>query len=341
MLARNWLGQRMHFDLLKRREFITLVGAMAAWPLPARAQQSRMPLIGFLSGRAAGDSPHLLGSVRQGLKETGFIEGQNVAIEYRFAAYRSERLPALAADLVQRHVTVIVATGTSASVAAKAATTTIPVVFEMGGDPVQLSLVTSLNRPGGNVTGVTNLNVEVARKRLQILHELVPTAKVLALLVNPTNPALAEPATRASQAAAGSLGLELHVLEVSSERDFDAAFASIIRLQGSGLVIGPDTLFPDRSEQLAALGLRYRVPAIFEMRQFVAAGGLASYSGSLDESYRLVGVYAGRILKGEKPSELPVQRATKVEMFLNLKTANALGVTIPLPLLASADEVIE
>jgi putative ABC transport system substrate-binding protein len=324
-----------------RRELIVALGGVAAWPLATRAQQPAMLVVGYLSGRAAGDSPHLLGAIRQGLKETGFVEGQNVAIEYRYAAYRSERLPALAADLVHRQVTVIVAGGTSASVAARAATSTIPIVFEMGADPTQLGLVTSLNRPGGNVTGVTNLNVEVAPKRLQFLHELIPTAKALALLVNPTNPALAEPAARSSQAAARVLGLELHVLKANSERDFDAAFASVIQLQAGGLVIGPDTLFPDRSEQLAALGLRYRVPTIFELREFVAAGGLASYSGSLAESYRLAGVYAGRILKGEKPGELPVQQATKVEMFLNLKTANALGITVPLPLLGRADEVIE
>jgi len=327
---------------VKRRAFITLLGGAAvAWPLAARAQQGAMPLIGILSGRGPGDSTHLLAAIREGLKDAGFVEGQNVAIEYRFAGYRSERLPALASDLVHRQVTVICAAGTSASLAAKAATSTIPIVFEMGSDPIQLGVVASLNRPAGNVTGVINLNVEVAPKRLEFLHELVPTARVLALLVNPTNPVFAEPVSRASQAAARTLGLELHILNASSERDFDATFANVTQLRAGGLVISPDTLFPDRSEQLAALALRHGVPTVFESREFVAAGGLMSYNGRLTDAYRLAGAYAGRILKGEKPGDLPVQQATNVEMFLNLRTARALGITVPLPLLARADEVIE
>jgi putative tryptophan/tyrosine transport system substrate-binding protein len=223
----------------------------------------------------------------------------------------------------------------------KAATTTIPIVFEMGGDPIRLGLVASLNRPGGNVTGVTNLNAEVAPKRVELLHELVPTASVIALLINPTNPALAEPVSRASQAAAHTLGLHLHVLNASTERDFDAVFANLIQLRAGGLVIGPDAFFAARSEQLAALAVRHAVPAVFENREFVAAGGLVGYTGSLADAYRLAGVYVARILKGEKPGELPVQRSTKVEMVLNLKTAAALGITVPLPLLGRADEVIE
>ena len=326
-----------------RREFITLIGgAAAAWPLAARAQQPQpMPVIGVLNSRASGDAPQLLAAFRQGLKDTGFIEGQNVRIEYRFAGNENERLPALAADLVHRQVTVIAATTTPAALAAKAATTTIPIVFEMGGDPIRLGLVVSLNRPGGNVTGVTNLNAEVAPKRVELLHELVPTASVIALLVNPTNPGLAEPVSRASQAAAHTLGLHLHVLNASTEHDFDAVFAKLIQLPAGGLVIGPDAFFAARSEQLAALAVRHAVPAVFENREFVAAGGLVGYTGSIADAYHLVGVYAARILKGEKPGELPVQRSTKVEMFLNLKTATALGITVPLPLLGRADEVIE
>jgi putative tryptophan/tyrosine transport system substrate-binding protein len=278
---------------------------------------------------------------RRALQESGYVEGENVAIEYRWADDQIDRLPALAADLVHRQVTVIAATTTPAAVAAKAATTTIPIVFEMGGDPIRLGLVASLNRPGGNVTGVTNLNAEVAPKRVELLHELVPTASVIALLINPTNPALAEPVSRASQAAAHTLGLHLHVLNASTERDFDAVFANLIQLRAGGLVIGPDAFFAARSEQLAALAVRHAVPAVFENRGFVAAGGLVGYTGSIADAYRLAGVYAARILKGEKPGELPVQRSTKVEMFLNLKTATALGITVPLPLLGRADEVIE
>jgi len=283
----------------------------------------------------------MVAAFRRGLQESGYVEGGNVAIEYRWADNQIDRLPALAADLVHRQVTVIAATTTPAALAAKAATTTIPIVFEMGGDPIRLGLVVSLNRPGGNVTGVTNLNAEVAPKRVELLHELVPTASVIALLVNPTNPGLAEPVSRASQAAAHTLGLHLHVLNASTEHDFDAVFAKLIQLRAGGLVIGPDAFFAARSEQLAALAVRHAVPAVFENREFVAAGGLVGYTGSIADAYHLVGVYAARILKGEKPGELPVQRSTKVEMFLNLKTATALGITVPLPLLGRADEVIE
>jgi putative ABC transport system substrate-binding protein len=326
---------------IARRKFVVTLGGAAAWPFAVRAQQAVMPVIGILNGRASGESTHLLAAIREGLKETGLAEGQNITIEYRFADYQNERLALLAADLVHRQVTVIVATGTSASVAAKAATSTVPIVFEMGSDPVRLGVVASLNRPGGNITGVTNLNVEVTPKRLEFLHELVPTARVLALLVNPTNPVFAEAASRASEATARILGVELHVLNASSEGDFDAAFTSVTQVGAGGLVIGPDTLFPDRRAQLAALALRHRVPTVFEDREFVAAGGLMSYSGNLTDSYRLTGIYAGRVVKGEKPGDLPVQRSTKVEMFVNLKTAKALGVTVPLPLLGRADEVIE
>jgi putative ABC transport system substrate-binding protein len=327
---------------MRRREFIALVGgAAAAWPLAARAQQSAMPVIGFLTSRASGDAPHLLAAFRQGLKDTGFVEGQNVTIEYRFAENRSERLPALAADLVQRQVAVIATTTTPATLAAKAATATIPIVFELGGDPVRLGLVASLNRPGGNVTGVTQLSTQVAPKRLELLHELIPTASVIALLVDPTDPTNAESVSRAFQVAARSFGLEVHVLTASTERDFDAVFAKLIEFRAGGLVIGSHAFFTSRSEQLAALAVRHAVPTVYAYREFVAAGGLASYGGSVTDAYRLAGVYAARILKGEKPSELPVQQVTKVELFLNLKAAKALGITIPLPLSGRADEVIE
>jgi putative ABC transport system substrate-binding protein len=250
-------------------------------------------------------------------------------------------LPALAADLVHRQVTVIAATTTAAAVAAKAATTTIPIVFEMGGDPVRVGLVSNLARPGGNITGVTNLNVVVAPKRLELLHELVPNARVMALLIDPTEPTGAETTTRDVQAVARTFGLELHVLNASSERDFDAVFANLVPLRAGGLVIGASALFISQAEQLAALALRYAVPTAFETRQFAAAGGLVSYSGSLIDSYRLAGVYTARILKGEKPGELPVQQGTKAELYINLKTAKALGITVPLPLSGRADELIE
>jgi putative tryptophan/tyrosine transport system substrate-binding protein len=324
-----------------RRKFLaTLGGAAVAWPLAARAQQAT-PVIGFLNAASLDGYRPQLAAFHRGLQGSGYVEGGNVAIEYRWADHQIDRLPALAADLVHRQVTVIAATTTPAAVAAKAATTTIPIVFEMGGDPIRLGLVANLNRPGGNVTGVTNLNAEVAPKRVELLHELVPTASVIALLVDPTDPGLAEPVSRASQAAAHTLGLHLHVLNASTERDFDAVFSNLIQLRAGGLVIGPGALFATRSEQLAALAVRHAVPAVFENREFVAAGGLVGYTGSITDAYRLAGVYAARILKGEKPGELPVQRSTKVEMFLNLKSASALGITVPLPLLGRADEVIE
>jgi putative tryptophan/tyrosine transport system substrate-binding protein len=327
---------------MKRREFIRLLGgAAAAWPLAARAQQPAMPVIGLLSSRGPGDAPELMAAFHQGLKDTGFIEGQNVVIEYRFAGNQNERLPALAADLVHRQVTMIAATGFPAALAAKAVTTTIPVVFEIGGDPIQFGLVASLNRPGGNVTGVTQTNVEIMPKRLELLHEQVPAASVMALLVNPANPALAETQSSEVLSAAHTLGLELHVLNASTERDFGAVFGKLIQLRVGGLVIAGDPFFTARQEQLAALAVRDAMPAVYQGRQFAVAGGLMSYGGSTNEAYRLAGIYAARILKGEKPSELPVQQSTKVELFLNLKTAKALGITFPLTLLGRADEVIE
>jgi putative ABC transport system substrate-binding protein len=325
---------------MRRREFITLVGGAAvAWALAARAQHATLPVIGFL-GPEGGFAAHRVTAFRLGLSEAGLVEGRNFTIEYRWAESHYDRLPALATELVHRHVALIATSSTPAAFAAKAATTTIPIVFEMGGDPVQLGLVASLNRPGGNVTGVTQLNVEVAPKRLELLHELLPTASVMALLVNPTGPVVAEK-IHEMQTAAHSLGLELHVLNASSERDFDAVFANLIQLRAGGLVIAPDTFLVTRSEQLAGLTLRHGVPTIYFQREAVKAGGLMSYGASIPDIYRNVGVYTGRILKGEKPADLPVVQPTKVEMVINLLTARALGLTIPPTLLALADEVIE
>jgi putative ABC transport system substrate-binding protein len=326
---------------MRRREFIALVGGAAvARPLAARAQQP-MPVIGFLNPASPQGYARQLAAFLKGLGETGYFDGRNVAIEYRWSEGRIDKLPAMAADLVHRQVTVIAATTIPAALAAKAATTTIPIVFETAADPVQLGLVASLNRPGGNITGVTQLAAEVAPKRLELLHELLPTVRVMALLVNPADPALAEPTTKEALASAHTLGLELHVLNASTEQDFDAVFAELIQLRAGGLVIGPDVLFTSRREQLAALSLRHAVPTIYEHREFAAAGGLMSYGSDTSETYRLAGNYTGRILKGEKPADLPVQEATKVELYVNLKTAKALGITIPLTLLGRADEVIE
>jgi putative ABC transport system substrate-binding protein len=327
---------------MRRREFISLIGgAAAAWPRAARAQQTAMPVIGFLDSRAPNDAPQLLAAIRQGLKETGFVEGQNVAIEYRFAENHNERLPALAADLVHRQVTVLITPPTPAALAAKAATSTVPIVFLTAGDPVRLGLVASLARPGGNATGVTILAVAVAAKRLELLHELIPAVHVVALLVNPENPGLAEANSNSVQSAARTLGLELHVLNASTERDFDAVFAKLAQLHAGGLVIGGDPFFTAKQEQLAALAVRHAVPVVYENREFTATGGLMSYGGSITDAFRLAGVYAARILKGEKPADLPVQQATKVELYINLKTAKALGISVPIPVLGRADEVIE
>jgi ABC-type uncharacterized transport system substrate-binding protein len=319
---------------MKRREFIALLGGggllLVAKARRARGQQPAMPVVGFLNPTSLDGYRPMVNAFRQ-----------NVVVEYRWAEGQIDRLPALAADLVHHQVTVIAASSTPATLAAKTATTTIPIVFEIGGDPVRLGLVASLNRPGGNVTGVTNLNVEVLPKRLELLQELVPTTRVVALLVNPTDPANAEPGLRASQAAARTLGLDLHVLNASTESDFDGVFASVIQLRAGGLVIGSSVLFTARSEQLAALALRHAVPTVYQNRGFVAAGGLVSYGGSIADAHRLTGVYAARILKGEKPGELPIQQGTKVELLLNLKTARAFGLTVPTALLVRADEVIE
>jgi putative ABC transport system substrate-binding protein len=326
---------------MRRREFIALLGGAAAWPLAAGAQQAAVPVVGVLSAEWPNLFSDRLRAFHDGLRETGYVEGRNLAIEYRWAEGRNDRLPALADELVRRQVTVIVSTSTPAVLAARTATTTTPIVFFVATDPVQLGLVTSLSRPEGNLTGVVNLNVEVAAKRLELLHELVPTATIVALLVNPTSTALAETTTRELEAAARTLGLEFHVLHASSEGEIDAAFATLVRLQAGALVIGADALFNSRSEQLAALTIRHRVPAIYQYREFVSTGGLMAYGSTVLDTYRPLGVYTGRILKGEKPAELPVQQATKVELVINMKTAKALGLTIPLPMIGRVDEVIE
>jgi putative ABC transport system substrate-binding protein len=317
---------------MKRREFITLLGGAAvAWPVAAHAQQPAKRVIGFVNAASPQSYARPLSAFLKGLGETGYVDGHNVTIEYRWAESQNDRLPAMVADLIQREVAVIAATSTPAALAAKAATTTIPIVFELGDDPVRL----------GNVTGVTQTNVEVAPKRLQLLHELVLTASVIALLVDPAAPTLAEMTTKEVQAAARTLGLELHVLNASTESDLDVAFAKLIQLRAGGLVIGGGPFLISRSEQLAALAARHAVPTIFQYREFAVAGGLLSYGSDITDSYRLAGNYTGRILKGEKPADLPVQQATKVEMIINLKAAKALGITVPLPLIGRADEVIE
>jgi putative ABC transport system substrate-binding protein len=329
---------------MKRREFIALLGGAAVSPLlrsrAARAQQ-RMPVIGYLSSASSGEVAPMLAAFRQGLGQSGYVEGRNVAIEYRWGDNQYDRLPALAADLVRRQVAVIATTGgIVAALAAKAATATIPIVFQSGVDPVELGLVTSLGRPGGNITGAVGLNVELGPKLLELLHEMVPAANIVALLVNPTNPN-AETISRDLQAAARTLGLELHVVHASTDRDLDTVFAALLQSRAGALVIGPDSLLGRRSEQLAALALRHAVPAIYQAREFAAAGGLMSYGGNVTDPHRQVGIYTGRILKGEKPGDLPVMQSSKVEFVINLKTAKALGLTVPLPLLTFADEVIE
>jgi putative tryptophan/tyrosine transport system substrate-binding protein len=326
---------------MRRRKFIKLMGgAVAAWPLSAQAQQPPMPVIGFLnSGSPDGYAP-MVSAFREGLKETGYVEGQNVAIEYRWANGEYDRLASLAGDLVRRQVSVIAATSTPANLVAKASTNTIPIVFTAGNDPVQMGLVVSLSRPGGNVTGATQLTGEVVPKRVELAHELTPSATILGFLVNPRN-SNADADTKAAQAAAVTLGLQLNVLHASTEAELDNVFAAFAQLRAGALAIDGDALFNSHTKLLAALAIRHSVPAIYESHQFVADGGLGSYGGSIIESYRLAGVYAGRILKGEKPADLPVQQSTKVELLINLKTAKLLGLTVSPQIVARADEVIE
>jgi len=323
---------------MRRREFITLIGGGAVWPYMARAEQ--LPVIGLLGAATASGWAPQLRAFFQGLRDGGYAEGRNVAIEARWADNKYDPLPAMAAELAQRQVTLIAAFSTPSARAAKAATATIPIVFSTTADPVQMGFVASLNRPGGNMTGATILSVEVGGKLLELLHEAVPTAKIMALLVNPTNPQT-DTLSRNTQAAARASALQLHVLNASTEREFDTVFAKVAQLRADGLIIGSDVLFTTWIEQLAALTLRHAVPAVFQNRAFVSAGGLMSYGGNTTESYRQIGLYTARILKGEKPAELPVVRATKVELIINLKTAKTLGVNVPNTLIGRADEVIE
>jgi len=329
---------------MRRRDFISLLGsAAAAWPLAARAQQQPAPpVIGFLDTRSPEAVVDRLRQFRQGLKDTGYTEGENVIIAYRWAENDFDRLPVLAAELVGRGVAVVVASGSiNVALAAKAATTTIPIVFGISEDPVIHGLVASLARPGGNITGVTQLTTELVAKQLEVLHEMLPTARLIALLVNPTQSATTVVETREAALAARNLGLELPVLNASTEADFDGVFAKLIELRAGGLVISAAALFSGRSAQLGELTARRAVPAVYKQREFAAAGGLMSYGTNLVDAYRLAGVYTGRVLKGAKPADLPVQQATKVELYINLKTAKALGLTVPLPLSGRADELFE
>jgi ABC-type uncharacterized transport system substrate-binding protein len=327
---------------MRRREFITLFSSVAAaWPLTARAQRRAMPVIGFLGNGSQESDAIRVASFHQGLSQAGFAEDRNVTIEYRWAEGQHARLPELAAELVRDQVAAIITGSTPGAFAAKAATRKIPIIFYMGADPVEVGLVASLSRPSENLTGVTNLGVILAPKQLQLMHELVPKATVVALLLNPTSPILAEPQSRDVQVAARALGIELHVLHASTDFDFDTVFATLVQLRADALVIGTDAFFSSQSKKLAELTVRHAIPTIYQYREFVAAGGLMSYGTSLADAYRQVGIYAGKILNGALPADLPVQQVVKVDLIINLKTAKALGLTFPITLFGRADEVIE
>jgi putative tryptophan/tyrosine transport system substrate-binding protein len=325
---------------VRRREFLALLSGAAAWPLAARAQQPAMPVIGFINGSSPEAYVRPLPAFREGLKETGYTENKNITIEYRWAQGRHDQLPGMVADLVRRQVAAIAATSTPAALAAKAANTVIPIIFETAGDPVTLGLVASLNRPEGNVTGVTQLSSQLISKRLRLLHDLIPPARIIGFLVDPTDPRV-EAQTGEMREAAHTLGLQIHVLNARTEDQIDAAFAGMVQLRVAALVIGSGVLFNSRLEQLATSAARQRLPAIYQYREFAAAGGLISYGPSITDAYRLAGIYTGRVLKGEKPADLPIMRPTKFELVINLRTASAFDLTIPPGVLAIADEVIE
>ena len=326
---------------MKRRQFIGLLGGATAWPLAAQAQQSAMPILGFLNTASPEPFADYVRAFRAGLSTMGYVEGRNLLIEYRWAEGNSLRLKEMAADLVRRRVDVIAATGGSPAVLeAKAATTTIPIVFQIGADPIKLGLVDSLNRPGGNVTGATMMASDLGSKRLELLRELVPQATSFVALINPATPT-AQSQMRDLKQAADTLGLRVNVLNASAEAELEPAFSSMKDLRGDALLIGADPFFNGLSTKIAALTLRHQIPAIYQFRAFTAAGGLLSYGGSITDAYHQAGVYAARVLKGDSPADLPVQQSTKVELIVNLKTAKALGVTVPLTLLGRADEIIE